>query len=249
MIIQAALNGARKRAYHAQMPHTLDLLSRDAAAALAAGASEFHAHVYAGEDRELLEPEAVARWVSTIRMAAPGAFIGISTGDWIEDDDERRLSYINGWTVLPDHASVNLEEPGAVDVIKALHARGVGIEAGISTVADAERLRDSGLVPLVLRILVEVNEPDITLAMRMADEILAVLDALPSPKPILMHGFNDTTWPFLERAIVSNYSVRIGLEDTNRLPDGSLAADNADLIRAAAGLVAEARRSRALLDQ
>lgn len=243
MIIQAALNGARKRSFHPHVPHTLFGLARDAAAAISAGANEFHAHVYAGEDRESLEPDAVTRWVSTIRTAAPGAFVGISTGDWIENDDERRLAYINAWTLLPDHASVNLEEHAALDVMQALHGRGVGIEAGISTVSDAERLRDSGLAPLVLRILVEVGEPDVDQAMHTAGRILETLDGLPTPKPILLHGFDDTTWPFLERALANNYSMRIGLEDTSVLPDGSPAADNSALIRAAVALVNEQRRS------
>jgi uncharacterized protein (DUF849 family) len=237
MIVQAALNGARNHSYHPQVPQSLGDLAGDVAAAIAAGAGEFHAHVYAGRGRESLEPTAVAEWVRTIRRVAPGALVGISTGGWIENDDERRLAYIRKWSILPDHASVNLEEPGAIDVIRALHARGVGIEAGISTVADAERLRDSGVASLVLRILVEVNEPDVSRAMAIADATLAILDGLPSPKPILMHGFDDTTWPFLKRAIAGNYAIRIGLEDTNALPDGTRATGNAELIRAAVDLI------------
>jgi uncharacterized protein (DUF849 family) len=49
----------------------------------------------------------------------------------------------------------------------------------------------------------------------------------------LLHGFNETTWPFIERAVREGYSVRIGLEDTDRMPDGSVADSNADLVRAA----------------
>jgi uncharacterized protein (DUF849 family) len=74
-----------------------------------------------------------------------------------------------------------------------------------------------------------------------ADRILAVFGALDSPKPILMHGFNETTWPFLQRAIDHQFSIRIGLEDTRLLPDGSRAASNAQLIRAAVNLVAGGR--------
>ncbi|MGH2549650.1 MAG: 3-keto-5-aminohexanoate cleavage protein, partial [Thermomicrobiales bacterium] len=177
MIIQAALNGARKRDYNRAVPHLLEEVSEDAAAAISMGANEFHAHVYADVDRESLEPVAVANWVNAIRSAAPGAFVGISTGAWIENDDARLLDYINRWTVLPDHASVNLAETGALDVIRALHARGVGIEAGISTVADAIRLRDSGLAPLMLRMLVEVDIQDLDRAMLEADQIIEVLNA------------------------------------------------------------------------
>ncbi|CAN5428220.1 3-keto-5-aminohexanoate cleavage protein [soil metagenome] len=242
MIIQAALNGARKRDYNRAVPHLLEEVSEDATAAIAAGANEFHAHVYADVDRESLEPAAVENWVSAIRSAAPGAFVGISTGAWIENNDARLLEYISRWTVLPDHASVNLSEVGALDVIRALHARGVGIEAGLSTVSDAIRLRNSGLAPLVLRMLVEVDFQDLDLAMDEADKIITVLNALPSPKPILMHGFDDTTWPFVERAIAENYSIRIGLEDTNVLPAGpKTARNNIELIRAAVFWVKRSR--------
>lgn len=241
MIVQAALNGARKREFHPNVPHLLDQLAADAVAAIRAGASEFHAHVYADTDRESLEPGAVARWVTTLRSVAPGAFIGISSGDWIENDDALRLDYINRWAVLPDHASVNLDEDGAVDVIRALHARGVGIEAGISTVEDVAKLQDSGLAPIVLRVLVEVSQDDSVEAMLEADRVVAALSSLPSPKPILMHGFNVTAWPFLNRAISSNYSIRIGLEDTKVLPDGTPAGSNVELVRAAVALVEQSR--------
>jgi len=39
---------------------------------------------------------------------------------------------------------VNLSEPGAPEVMKALIQAGVGIEAGVWTVEDAERLAASG---------------------------------------------------------------------------------------------------------
>lgn len=242
MIIQAALNGARRRDYNRAVPHLLEEVSEDAAAAIAAGANEFHAHVYADVDRESLEPIAVANWVTAIRSAAPGAFVGISTGAWIENNDARLLDYISRWTVLPDHASVNLGETAALDVIRALHARGVGIEAGLSTVADAIRLRESGLAPLVLRMLVEVDIQDLELAMGEADKIVEVLEALPSPKPILMHGFDNTAWPFLQRAIADNYSLRIGLEDTRVLPNGpATIRNNIELIRCAVFLLGQSR--------
>jgi uncharacterized protein (DUF849 family) len=241
VILQGAMNGARTKADRPTVPHTLDEIAADAAAAIAAGANEFHAHVYAGPDRESLAPDAVAAWVSAIRAVAPGAFVGISTGDWIEGDDERRLDYIKNWMVLPDHTSVNLEETGAIEVIRALHARGVGVEAGLSTVADAERFRDSGIAPLVLRILVEPYIQDVDEALRETDGMLAVLDTLDSPKPILFHGLDATAWPFLERAIERGYSMRIGLEDTNVLPNGEPALGNADILAAAAQLISRSR--------
>ncbi len=230
MIVQACLNGTRPTSFHPRVPHRRADLVRDALECIRAGANELHVHVYSEVNQESLDPEAVDALIGALRAELPGTLIGISTGDWIEKDDQRRLECIAGWNALPDHASVNLSEPGALDVIRALHERGVGIEAGLSGPADAERLISSGLAPLVLRMLVEVDAKRVREAMREADETLRVLSRAPSPKPILLHGFDDTVWPFVERAFVEGYSVRIGLEDTKHLPDGDIAESNADLV-------------------
>jgi len=55
----------------------------------------------------------------------------------------RRLALVQAWRA-PDGALVNLSEPGAPEVMKALIQAGVGIEAGVWTVEDAERLAASG---------------------------------------------------------------------------------------------------------
>ena len=49
-------------------------------------------------------------------------------------------------------------------------------------------------------------------------------------------------WPLLEIALRRGYDVRIGLEDTLYLPDGHLAADNAQLVAAAHERAAQAGR-------
>ena len=59
MIIQACLNGARKTSFHSALPVTPEAIARDAAAAIAAGASEIHVHVRGEGGRETLQPGAV----------------------------------------------------------------------------------------------------------------------------------------------------------------------------------------------
>jgi uncharacterized protein (DUF849 family) len=80
---------------------------------------------------ESLAPGHVDATITMLRDRLPGTLIGISTGAWIERDDDRRLAMIDGWRELPDHASVNLKEPGAPAVIERLYRRGVGVEAGL----------------------------------------------------------------------------------------------------------------------
>jgi hypothetical protein len=54
------------------------------------------------------------------------------------------VELVRGWSA-PDYTTVNLSEPGATEVMEALLQGGVGIEAGVWTVEDAERLAASGL--------------------------------------------------------------------------------------------------------
>jgi uncharacterized protein (DUF849 family) len=233
MIVQACLNGARARDYHPRLPITTEALVAEGWAAVKAGAAELHLHVRGPDGVESLAPEYVDATINALRDRLPGTLIGISTGAWIERDDDRRLAMVDGWRELPDHASVNLNEPGAPAVIERLYRRGVGVEAGLASVADAERLVQLALGRLCLRVLIEVEEQAVEEATLVADGILAVLARAQLRKPILLHGFDDTVWPFVERAVRNGLSVRVGLEDGSALPDGSVAPSNAELVTAA----------------
>jgi uncharacterized protein (DUF849 family) len=233
MIVQACLNGARAPDYHPRLPVSTEALVADGWAAAKAGAAELHLHVRGPDGVESLAPGRVDATITALRDRLPGTLIGISTGAWIERDDDRRLVMIDGWRELPDHASVNLKEPGAPAVIERLYRRGVGVEAGLASVPDAERLVRLGLGRLCLRVLIEIEEQALDEAMSVADGILSVLALAELKKPILLHGFDDTVWPFVERAVREGFSTRVGLEDGSTLPDGSVAPSNAELVRAA----------------
>jgi uncharacterized protein (DUF849 family) len=51
-----------------------------------------------------------------------------------------------------------------------------------------------------------------------------------------LHGEGPSTWPVLRAAVRRRLDTRIGLEDTLELPDGSPAADNAQLVAEAVAL-------------
>ena len=237
MIVQACLNGARARDYHHRLPVTVDAIAHEAADSVAVGAAEIHVHVRGPDGAESLEPAAVDATVAALRTRVPGTLVGISTGAWIEKDDDRRLAMIEGWRELPDYTSVNLNEPGAPAVVERLHRRGIGIEAGLASVADAERLVRLGLGPLTLRALIEINEQALDEADTVTDGILAVLGQAGLAKPVLLHGFDATVWPFVARAARQGFSTRVGLEDGCRLPNGSAAASNAALVAVAVALM------------
>ena len=90
----------------------------------------------------------------------------------------------------------------------------------------------------VERVLVEIIGTPGDAAAAAADAILARLD---SSVPILLHGEQDACWPLIEHAGRLGLPTRIGLEDTLVRPDGSPAAGNAELVRAAAEIWQAAR--------
>jgi uncharacterized protein (DUF849 family) len=234
MIVQACINGARPREFHPRLPLTAQTMASDAAACVAAGAAELHIHPRSIDGRESLA--AVNATVLAVRQACPGTLVGVSTGAWIENDVERTRTAIGGWRELPDYASVNLSEADAPAVMELLRNRGVGIEAGLATVADAERFVGLADHSRVLRILIEIDIPDLPAALDEAHAIAAVLERAGVRRPILLHGVDATVWPFVELAHRKRWSTRVGLEDGSTLADGRTARDNAAIVAAAVAI-------------
>jgi uncharacterized protein (DUF849 family) len=81
------------------------------------------------------------------------------------------------------------------------------------------------------RLLLETMQTDPAAAVANADRMLALLPA--SGPPVLLHGEGPVTWAILREARTRGLDARIGLEDTQVLPDGSPAPDNAALVAAA----------------
>jgi uncharacterized protein (DUF849 family) len=234
MIVQACLNGARTPDFHPELPLTPEAMAADATACLAAGAAELHIHPRGNDLRESLA--AVDTTVGIVCAACPGTLIGVSTGAWIEKDVQRTRACISRWSVLPDYASVNLSEDDAPEVMNILQSKGVGIEAGLATVADAERFVALADHSKVFRILIEIEEQELEAAVAIADGIAAVLSRAGATRSILLHGFDATVWDFVRLARKRNWSARIGLEDSRDMPDRSLAPDNAALVAEAVAI-------------
>jgi uncharacterized protein (DUF849 family) len=195
-------------------------------------------------EKESLDGGDVARTLLTVRAAAPDAAIGVSTGAWILPDTAARFEAVAAWEVLPDFASVNFSEDGAVELAKLLLSRGVGVEAGLSDAADAEKLLASGLAASCIRVLLEPQEQEMAHALETVNAIEKVFAARRKETrfpPLLLHGTEATTWPMLDEAIARGYDVRIGLEDTRVMPDGRIAKDNSELVREAVRRVKSGR--------
>jgi len=232
-VLQACLNGGLSKLVHHAVPISALELARDAMAVRSAGADELHIHVRADDGNETLEPTAVASTLIAIRHAVPGMPIGVGTGAWIKPGGRDRHQHIREWTEKPDYASVNLGEADATEVIDLLAGGGVGIEAGLWNSSDAERFVAEVDFDKCLRVLVEMTASNGDEALREAHRVFSVLDRASCNLPILFHGEAGSVWPCIREAWRLNLSTRIGFEDDLHLPDGTVAADNAALVRAA----------------
>ena len=236
-MVQVCLNGARSRSECAHLPVTPQELAEAAAQAVVAGAVDIHLHPKDRDGRDSLEAEHVDAAVAAVRAAVPGIPVGVTTGAWAAADPRQRAAHVQSWTVLPDHASVNWHEEGAAQVADALLARGIGIEAGIYSGADGlARFSAWPRAGRALRVLAEVTDVHPRTAPRTAEALLEKLAAA-TTLPILLHGEDGAAWHVLRLAAARGLATRIGLEDTLFLPDGSAAADNAVLVRAARHII------------
>ncbi|KAA2259563.1 hypothetical protein F0L68_21840 [Solihabitans fulvus] len=242
-MLQACLNGARPVGAHPALPVSPQQLAEDAVAVGSLGVTSLHLHPRDAVGLEVLAGPEVATTVAVVRAAVPHAQIGVTTAAWIQPDPARRAELVAGWAGLaagrPDLASVNVHEDGWRDVCAALHQAGIGIELGVFDVPAARRLLDLGPPAGAVRVLAEVQVTEPTEAVAEAGRLL---DALaPLDLPVLLHGEDAGAWPVLAEAARRGLATRIGLEDVLTRPDGSPAADNADLLRTAADLLSSQR--------
>nr|WP_291715300.1 3-keto-5-aminohexanoate cleavage protein [Bradyrhizobium sp.] len=208
-------------------------LACDAVAVRAAGAEELHIHVRAEDGAETLEPSALAKTIQAIRRAVPGMPIGVGTGAWIMPGGRRRHRHIRDWTEKPDYASVNLGEADAPEVIDLLTIGGIDVEAGLWNSQDAERFVAEIDFKKCLRVLVEMTSGNGEEALREAHQVFSILRRADCALPVLLHGEAGSVWPCVREAWRLDLSTRIGFEDGVHLPNGAVAANNADLVRAA----------------
>ena len=232
-MLQACLNGGRDKGFHAATPLTPEALAADAQAVVAAGAHELHIHPRNAAGRESLHPDDTARALEAVRASVPGIPVGLSTGWWIAPQGRARQQQIRAWQVLPDYVSVNLIEQDAPEVIDLVLQKGIGVEAGLWSAADAERFVSVANARNCLRILIEINEKEFSEGAAAAFQIIEILDRADIRLPRLLHGQENTMWPFYREALRLKLDARIGFEDGKLLPSGAEAEDNAALIGAA----------------
>lgn len=232
--LQAALNGDR---IHPAVPHTPDEIAADTVASVAAGADSVHVHAFDDHDRQTLAAQHVARVLRAVRLASPGTPISVTTSADVESDPAIRYRAIEAWTELPDLVTANQGEPGIVDVCELLARRGVGIEAGLLSLADAEAFVASGTARWCVRVMVEPLDADPEAAVAHAAAIEDVVFSAGITLPQVHHGDGVASWAVNERAVMLGHGIRTGLEDTPDLAYNRRAKNNAECVQAARALL------------
>ncbi|GLP73839.1 hypothetical protein TUM20983_09490 [Mycobacterium antarcticum] len=228
--VKACINGARTPDQHPNLPVTPEELAAAAAAAHEAGAQAVHMHPKTPDGKDSLEPDVVAAAVAAVRAAVPGLPLGVTTGFWALPDPDARRRAVEAWTVLPDFASLNWHEPGSPELADVLLGKGLGVEIGLFHLEAAAAWADSEMAQHCMRVMIELQGHE---DVDVADAMLERIAAAGSPAPVLLHGLDESCWPLLQHAGVCGVQTRIGMEDTLKLPDGSVTPDNAALVSAA----------------
>ncbi len=241
-LLKVCVNGSRRPGDHPALPISPRQVAAEVAAAARAGAAHVHAKNDASADT--FDSSAVAAVLTRTRMAVPGFPIGVTTGAWALPDPIERVAAILSWTVLPDFASVNWHEDGAEAVAGTLLDRGIGVEAGLWHRDAVEAWLHSRYRDFCLRILIELPDRlDEQQTQSEAERLLrqvheSVRGTAAETIPVLLHGEGSSCWPALRLAVRLGLDIRIGLEDTLQMPDGTPAQGNTALVEAAAALAA-----------
>jgi uncharacterized protein (DUF849 family) len=234
LMLQAALNGDRD---HPATPRTPQAVVLEARAAVDAGADVVHVHVFGRHGTQTLDGTACAAVVRAVRAGCPATPVSLTTSSDIERDPERRLALLAGWTELPDLVTANMGEEGVVELCDMLVARGVGIEAGLLSLADAERFVALDIAGRCARVLVEPLDAEPEDAVGHAAAIERTLADAGIGLEQVHHGEGIASWAVNLRAIERGHGIRTGLEDTPVLPDGRVASGNAELVATAAAML------------
>ena len=234
--VKACINGARTPDQHPDLPVTPEQLAAAALAAHRAGAKAVHMHPKTADGKDSLYDAEVSAAVAAVRAAVPGLPLGVTTGFWALPDADARRSAVEGWTVLPDFASLNWHEPGSPELAEVLLSKGLGVEVGLFHAEAAASWAESEMAKHCMRVMIELQADE---DVAVADDMLSRVLAAGSPAPVLLHGLDESCWPLLKHAGVRGVQTRIGMEDTLKLPDGSTAPDNAALVSAAINLLTQ----------
>ncbi len=250
VMLMVAPNGARKtKADHPGLPLTPDELAAEAGACLEAGAAAIHLHVRDGEGRHSLEPADYLPAITAVREAAPEMVVQITTEAVGRYGPAEQMACVRA--VVPEAASLALRELAPDDGKETLERlRGflrwmqvMDISPQFILYAPEEverflRLRSDGVIaferPFLLFVLGRHSAEGISKPEEL-DPFVEVLGNAVAEWAVCAFGPREAEIA-LHAARLGGHA-RIGFENNDRLPDGSVAESNADLVRAVRDLL------------
>ena len=245
VILAVAPNGAYKTPRdHPRVPITLEALVADAVACREAGAALLHLHVRDGEGRHLLDAQAYRDATAAIRRAVGDALVvQITTEAAGRYERAAQMEVVRG--VRPEAVSIALREvvPDASSESAArtffdwLRRERVMPQFILYSPQDVARYRDlraRGVIPGGCDFLLFVLGRYAAGQVSDASDLLPFLAAHDGTTPWAVCAFGPRESACALTAAALGGHMRVGFENNLRLPDGSLAPDNAALVRNAA---------------
>ncbi len=249
VMIMVAPNGARRgKADHRALPMTPDEIASDAVACRAAGASVIHMHVRDDAGGHILDADQYRHATKAVEAATNGDMVVQITTEAVGAyGPEEQMGVVR--EVTPVSVSVALRELAPDDshaqVLRSfcvwMQANRIAPQFILYDADDVERffaLRDDDVIPY--------THPFVLFALGRyaADQQSTPDDLAPFLKAM---GNVDAAWAICafgknelacaEAAVQAGGHLRIGFENNLHMPDGTVAASNADLIAATADMV------------
>lgn len=248
--IMVAPNGARRtKADHPALPVTIPQIVETAKTCFAAGAGGIHAHVRDADQAHVLDAGLYSELVAELAREVPGMAVQITTEAVGRYSPEEQRAVVRA--VIPEMVSVALREmiPDS-DTVEAARFYAWAHEAEIAVqhilyapneLSRLEELVAGGIIPggdlqclFVLGRYAKDQESDPLDLLPFLD--ILQMSELTADWAVCAFGRGETAG--LQAAFAAGGKARVGFENSLWNADGSLAADNAERVRAIAALQA-----------
>lgn len=256
LTICVAPNGARKtHADHPALPLDSAAIVREALACAEAGATALHLHVRDERGGHSLDAQRYRETVRALDAALGERLLVQVTTEAVgiyQPDQQRALLR----ELRPRAASVALREfipdsgheQASGDLFQWALREGVALQYIVYTPQEAARLQE-----LVRRGVVPQARPNTLFVLgrysagqqSQPGDLLPFLENWPADWPWTVCAFGATEARCMAVAIALGGNVRVGFENNFALPDGRVAAGNADLVRVVAAIASHTGRSLA----
>lgn len=241
MLIAVAPNGARKTVQdHNALPVTPLELAREAAACADAGASMIHLHVRDGNGNHTLEVEPYRLAIKEIEAAVGEKMLiqvsSESVGLYNAPKQIELMTRLSPHCIscgLREYVKDEAQFEMGARFFSELHNRGTLIQYILYSPTDVqwyEKLCGLGIIPGQQHLLLFVLGRYDSLQSK-ADDLYDFLHVLRRKSNWMVCAFGDKEHLVMQEAAKLGGHARIGFENNHFLPSGSIAPDNAALVR------------------